>query len=300
MTTLTRSDPISGDAIDPSQAQLARPMPMRKQLREAYGFDDVSIVPGALTINPDLTDVRTVIAGLTLEIPILAAAMDAVVDPSFAIDVGQHGGLGVLNLEGLQCRFDNPTEILEEVAASDTEGATEILQRAYTTPIRAELVGRRVQEIKASGVAAAVSVTPPNAKWLAPIVRDADADVFVVQSTVTTARHMSRSERGLVLHELIRSIGIPTIVGNTVGFQASIELMEEGIAALLVGVGRARPARAARCWASACRRSPRRSSAPTRATSTSAAAGATSRSSPTAGSGPVATSASRSCRARTP
>ena len=237
MTTLTRSDPISGDAIEPSQAPLAPPMPMRKQLREAYGFDDVAIVPGALTINPDLTDVRTEIAGLTLDIPILAAAMDAVVDPSFAIDVGQHGGLGVLNLEGLQCRFDNPTEILEEVAASDTEGATEILQRAYTTPIRAELVGRRVQEIKAGGVAAAVSVTPPNAKWLAPIVRDADADVFVVQSTVTTARHMSRSERGLVLHELIRNIGIPTIVGNTVGFQASIELMEEGIAALLVGVG---------------------------------------------------------------
>ena len=237
MTTLTRTEPISGDAIEPSPAPLAPPMPMRKQLREAYGFDDVAIVPGALTINPDLTDVRTEIAGLTLEIPILAAAMDAVVDPSFAIDVGQHGGLGVLNLEGLQCRFENPTEILAEVAASDTEGATEILQRAYTTPIRAELVGRRVQEIKAGGVAAAVSVTPPNAKWLAPIVRDADADVFVVQSTVTTARHMSRSERGLVLHELIRSIGIPTIVGNTVGFEASIELMDEGIAALLVGVG---------------------------------------------------------------
>ena len=237
MTTLTRTEPISGDAIEASPAPLAPPMPMRKQLREAYGFDDVAIVPGALTINPDLTDVRTEIAGLTLDIPILAAAMDAVVDPSFAIDVGQHGGLGVLNLEGLQCRFENPTEILAEVAASDTEGATEILQRAYTTPIRAELVGRRVQEIKAGGVAAAVSVTPPNAKWLAPIVRDADADVFVVQSTVTTARHMSRSERGLVLHELIRSIGIPTIVGNTVGFEASIELMEEGIAALLVGVG---------------------------------------------------------------
>ncbi len=237
MTTLTRTEPISGDAIEPSPAPLAPPMPMRKQLREAYGFDDVAIVPGALTINPDLTDVRTEIAGLTLEIPILAAAMDAVVDPSFAIDVGQHGGLGVLNLEGLQCRFENPTEILAEVAASDTEGATEILQRAYTTPIRAELVGRRVEEIKAGGVAAAVSVTPPNAKWLAPIVRDADADVFVVQSTVTTARHMSRSERGLVLHELIRNIGIPTIVGNTVGFEASIELMDEGIAALLVGVG---------------------------------------------------------------
>ena len=214
---------------------------------------------------------------------------------------GSTAGLGVLNLEGLQCRFDNPTEILEEVAASDTEGATEILQRAYTTPIRAELVGRRVQEIKAGGVAAAVSVTPPNAKWLAPIVRDADADVFVVQSTVTTARHMSRSERGLVLHELIRNIGIPTIVGNTVGFQASIELMEEGIAALLVGVGPGAACTSREVLGIGvpqvsatieCAYAARRVLSPHR--------NATSRSSPTAGSGPVATSASRSCRARTP
>ena len=235
MTTLTRNEPLSSDRSE-SAAMASRPT-LRKQLREAYGFDDVAIVPGALTINSELTNVQAEIAGLLLEIPILAAAMDAVVDPTFAIDVGQHGGLGVLNLEGLQCRFDNPEEVLEEVAASDTEGATEILQRAYTTPIRDELVGQRVAEIKAGGVAAAVSVTPPNAKNLAGVVRAAEADVFVVQSTVTTARHMSRSERGLVLHELIKEIGIPTIVGNTVGFEASIELMEEGIAALLVGVG---------------------------------------------------------------
>ena len=235
MTTLTRAEAIS--AAPAASPPLPGPPPFRKELREAYGFDDVAIVPGALTINPELTDVQTEIAGQTLEIPILAAAMDAVVDPQFAVDVGQHGGLAVLNLEGLQCRFDNPAEVLEEVAASDTEGATEILQRAYTAPIRAELVGRRVSEIKAGGGAAAVSVTPPNAKRLTPIVHEAQADVFVVQSTVTTARHRSRSERGLVLHELIDQIGIPTVVGNTVGFDASIELMEEGVAALLVGVG---------------------------------------------------------------
>ncbi len=235
MTTLTRAESISSERSE--AAPPSAPLPMRKQLREAHGFDDVAIVPGALTINPELTDVRTAIAGQTLEIPILAAAMDAVVDPQFAIDVGQRGGLAVLNLEGLQCRFDNPDEVLAEVASSDTEGATEILQRAYTAPIRDELIGRRISEIKAGGVAAAVSVTPPNAKQLARTVHEAEADVFVVQSTVTTARHLSRSERGLVLHELIGQIEIPTIVGNTVGFEASLELMEEGIAALLVGVG---------------------------------------------------------------
>ena len=235
MTTLTRAESISSERSE--AAPPSAPLPMRKQLREAHGFDDVAIVPGALTINPELTDVRTAVAGQTLEIPILAAAMDAVVDPQFAIDVGQRGGLAVLNLEGLQCRFDNPDEVLAEVASSDTEGATEILQRAYTAPIRDELIGRRISEIKAGGVAAAVSVTPPNAKQLARTVHEAEADVFVVQSTVTTARHLSRSERGLVLHELIGQIEIPTIVGNTVGFEASLELMEEGIAALLVGVG---------------------------------------------------------------
>lgn len=241
MTTLTHHEPLTpGQELVQGAYESGLPpmmQPRRKSLQEAYGFDDVAIVPGVLTINPELTDVSTELAGRRLDIPILAAAMDAVVDPNFAIEVGRRGGLGVLNLEGLQCRFDDPVAVLEEVAASDTETATEILQRAYTTPIQEELVGRRVQEIKDGGAPAAVSVTPPNAKRLAPVVKDAEADVFVVQSTVTTARHYSRSERGLILRDLIREIEIPTLVGNTVGFEASIELMEEGIAGLLVGVG---------------------------------------------------------------
>ncbi len=241
MTTLTHHEPLTpGQELVQGAYESGLPpmgQPRRKTLQEAYGFDDVAIVPGALTINPELTDVSTELAGQRLEIPILAAAMDAVVDPNFAIEVGRRGGMAVLNLEGLQCRFEDPVEVLEEVAASDTETATEILQRAYTTPIREELVGRRVQEIKDGGALAAVSVTPPNAKRLAPVVKEADADVFVVQSTVTTARHYSRSQRGLILRELIAEVGIPTLVGNTVGFEASLELMDEGIAGLLVGVG---------------------------------------------------------------
>ena len=235
MTTLTTPEPALTE-LPPGLPRFGA-SPARKSLREAYGFDDVAIVPGSLTINPELTDVAAEIAGRHLRIPILAAAMDAVVDPAFAIQVAARGGLAVLNLEGLQCRFDDPAEVLQEVAESDTDSATAILQKAYETPIRDELVGRRVAEIKAAGAAAAVSVTPPAAKRLAPAVRDAEADVFVVQSTVTTARHHSRSKTGLILRDLIADIGIPTIVGNTVDFDASIELMEEGIAGLLVGVG---------------------------------------------------------------
>ena len=241
MTTLTTPEPAIAELPAPADLPSGLPQfgasPARKALREAYGFDDVAIVPGSLTINPELTDVATEIAGRRLDVPILAAAMDAVVDPAFAIQVGSRGGLAVLNLEGLQCRFDDPDEVLQEVAESDTESSTAILQKAYETPIRDELVGRRVAESKDGGVAAAVSVTPPNAKRLAPAVRDAGADVFVVQSTVTTARHLSRSKTGLILRDLIANLDIPTLVGNTVDFDASIELMEEGIAGLLVGVG---------------------------------------------------------------
>ena len=209
----------------------------RKELRHAYGYDDVAIVPGEITINPEIVDISTTIAGVDLEVPILASAMDAVVDPHFAVELGRRGGLAVLNLEGLQCRFDDPDEILARVAASDREGATAILQEAYTTPIQPELVTTRIRQIKDGGVRAAVSVTPPNTKKLAHVVQEAGADILVVQSTVTTARHESRSLTGLVLHDLVAQMEIPVLVGNTVGYQATLELMQEGIAGLLVGVG---------------------------------------------------------------
>ena len=209
----------------------------RKQLRQAYGYDDVAIVPGEITVNPELVDISTTIAGVRLDVPILASAMDAVVDPHFAIELGRRGGLAVLNLEGLQCRFEDPDDVLARVAASDQEGATAILQEAYTTPIRPELVAARIQQIVDGGVPAAVSVTPPNTKRLAPVIREAGADILVVQSTVTTARHESRSLKGLILRDLVAELGIPVLVGNTVGYRAALELMDEGIAGLLVGVG---------------------------------------------------------------
>ena len=213
-------------------------IPQAKQMRRAYGFDEVAIVPGDATINPAMTEVSFRIGQLELELPIMAAAMDAVVDPKFAARFSKMGGLAVLNLEGVQTRYDNPDDVLEEIAAAASAEATTLLQKAYATPIKEELIGQRIQEIKAAGGVCAVSATPANTKKFAPLAREAGTDVFVVQSTVTSARHISYSEKGLVLSELVKNIApTPVIVGNTVSFGGCKELMETGIAAVQVGVG---------------------------------------------------------------
>lgn len=213
------------------------PLPTFKQLKRAYGFDEVAIVPGDLTINPELVELGLDIGPHQFSIPFLASAMDAVVDPNFAIEMHQAGGLAVLNLEGVWTRYDDPWSILQEVASVNREEATAILQRAYQLPIRDDLVARRIHEIKAGGAVAAVSLTPMNTKRNAALIQDAGADLLVVQSTVTTARHESNSIEGLRFDRLLDDIHIPVIVGNTVGFQATLELMRTGVAAILVGVG---------------------------------------------------------------
>lgn len=208
-----------------------------KELRPAYGFDEVAIVPGNITVNPDLTDVHFSIGPYTFEHPVLTAALDAVVNPRFAIEAAKRGGLAVMNLEGLQCRHDDAEAAIQEVVNSTQEESAAVIQRLTAAPIKEELIGRRVREIKDGGAICAVSCTPANTKKLAPIAVDAGADIFVVQSTVTTARHISRSVRGLVLEELVENLGVPVIVGNTVGYTATKEIMETGVAAVLVGVG---------------------------------------------------------------
>jgi len=212
-------------------------IPQFKQLRRTYGFDEVAIVPGDVTINPDQTNVDFKVEDFTFSVPIIASAMDAVTDVNFAILLSQVGGLAVLNLEGVQTRYDNPQEILAEIAqASDTE-VTPLLQKVYSQPIREELIGERIQAIKQSGAICAVSVTPANTKRLAPIATEAKADILVVQSTVTTARHISKSYRGLIFSELCKSVSIPIVVGNCVSYSACLELMRAGISGVLVGVG---------------------------------------------------------------
>jgi IMP dehydrogenase len=207
------------------------------RLRPAYGFDDVALVPGALTIDPDDIDISWGVGHHRFRLPVLASAMDGVVDPRFAVALGHLGGLAVLNLEGLQTRYDDPDEPLAAIAAAAPERATELLQELYRPPVRPDLVRRRVEQIKAGGVVAAVSATPANAVEFGRIAVDAGVDIFVVQSTVTSAQHRTRAASSLSLRDLCRWLPVPVIVGNCVAYSAAVELMETGIAALLVGVG---------------------------------------------------------------
>ena len=211
--------------------------PLFKQLRTAYGFDEVAIAPGAVTVNPDMTNPELCIAGHTLQVPILASAMDAVVSPATAVLMDQVGGLGVLNLEGLYTRYEDPYSVLEEVLSASQQEVTGLLQQVYAQPVQDHLVGERVQAIRGAGAFCAVSVTPQNTKRLAPVAVEGGADVLLVQSTVTTARHVSRSYRGLDFAELRQQLSIPVLVGNCVGYSVALELMETGIDGVLVGVG---------------------------------------------------------------
>ena len=212
-------------------------VPRFKELRRAYGFDEVAIVPGDVTVNPDQTIIDFTIADYTFPIPFLASSLDAVVSPHFAICLGQMGGLGVLNLEGIYTRYDDPASVIQHIIEAPQEEATPLLQKVYSAPIREDLVGQRIQEIKEGGVTCAVSLTPANTKRLAPIAVEAGADILFIQSTVTTARHISKSEQGLVLADVCQQVRIPVVVGNCVSYGATLELMDTGVDGVLVGVG---------------------------------------------------------------
>ncbi len=208
-----------------------------KELKPAYGFDDVAIAPGDITINPEIADLTTNFDGIKLEIPFLASAMDAVVDPKFAVEMTKAGGLAVMNMDGLHTRYEDTAPLYEEIAAAPREEATAIMQRIYAEPQKPELVATRVEEIKRGGGTAAVSFVPQNAKRMAPLAVEAGADMIVVQATVVTARHSSKSLKGLIFSDLIKDIDVPILVGNTVSYEVTKELMQQGIHGVLVGVG---------------------------------------------------------------
>jgi len=213
-------------------------VPKFKDMERAYGFDEVALVPGNITINPDQTNIELTIGNFTFSIPILAAAMDAVVDPNFAILLHKLGGLAVLNLDGVQTRYEKPNEVLAEITQASANEVTSLLQKIYSQPIKEKLIGERIQTIKQAGATCAVSVIPATTKRLAPIAKEAGADILVVQSTVTTARHISKSYRGLIFSELCQTVApMPVIVGNCVTYSTSLELMKTGIDGILVGVG---------------------------------------------------------------
>jgi IMP dehydrogenase len=211
--------------------------PTFKQLKPAYGFDDVAIVPGDVTINPDQTSVDFQVGDFTFTFPIVASAMDGVVDAGMVIRMGKFGGLAVLNLDGIQARYENPDEVLDKVAAASKDEVTTLFQKIYSEPIKEDIVARRVEEIKKAGVTCAISLIPANTKRLAPVVQEAGCDILVVQSTVTSARHISKSYRGLIFSEMVKQVKMPVMVGNCVSYTACLELMEQGIAGVFVGVG---------------------------------------------------------------
>ena len=213
------------------------PRPKFKEIERAYGFDEVTLVPGDTTINPDQTNIEFLVGNHTFSIPILASAMDAIVDPAFAIRFHMLGGLAVLNLEGIQTRYENPDEVFSQIARAPETEVTSLLQRIYSEPIKEKLVSQHIGAIKQAGAICAVSVTPANTKRLAPIARDAGIDILVVQSTVTTARHISKSYRGLILPELCQQMSLPIIVGNCCSYSAALDLMRTGVDGILVGVG---------------------------------------------------------------
>ena len=211
--------------------------PLFRELRRAYGFDEVAIVPGEVTINPEMANTNFAIGEHALDIPIIASAMDAVVSPSFVTLMHKARGLGVLNLEGIYTRYEDPYSILETITSAPQEEATALLQQIYSEPVKEELIGDCISQIKKSGAVCAASVTPQNTKRFSPTAVEAGTDIIVVQSTVTTARHESHSYRGLVFSELRQMLKVPVLVGNCVGYNASLELMETGIDGILVGVG---------------------------------------------------------------
>jgi IMP dehydrogenase len=211
--------------------------PKFRELRRSYGFDEVAIVPGDITVNPEQADISLEIEGVKLEMPVLASAMDGVTDVKTAITMSQLGGLGVIHLEGVQTRYDNPEEVLLEISRAPADKVTALLQKVYSTPLKENLIGERVQAIKKAGATCAASVTPANTKRFAPLIAEAGADVLVVASTVTTARHSSKSYEGLIFTKLRKLVSIPVVVGNCVSYSACKELMETGISAVLVGVG---------------------------------------------------------------
>jgi IMP dehydrogenase len=206
-------------------------------IRPTYGFEDVSLAPGTSTIEPADVDLAQRFCGIDLAIPVLASAMDAVVDPGFAGTLAALGGLAVLNLEGVQTRYDDPAEVLARIAAVPDADVHDVLAAAYATPIREDLVARRIEELHAAGSRAAVAATPAAARRWGPFCAEHGADVFLVQSQVRSARHLATGYEPLSLAEFTRFMPIPVAVGNTTSAEAAFELMEQGAAAVFVGVG---------------------------------------------------------------
>jgi IMP dehydrogenase len=234
-----------GDVIDRSELPgTSTPAATRRafrskvdSIRPTYGFEDVSLAPGTDTIEPADVDLAQSFCGIDLAIPILASAMDAVVDARMAGELARLGGLAILNLEGVQARYDDPDEVLERIAAAPDDEVHDLLAEAYQQPIREELIAARIEAIHDAGSKAAVAATPGAARRFGPFAAEHGADLFLVQSQVSSARHIATEYDPLSLAEFTRYMPIPVAVGNTTNADAAFALMEQGAAAVFVGVG---------------------------------------------------------------
>ena len=205
--------------------------------RRCYGFDEIALVPGDVTLNPNEVNTTWRVGKNKFKVPIIAAAMDGVVDVKFAIEFGKMGGFAVLNLEGVQTRYDNPNQVLDKIAKATPQKATELVQSLYTKPIKEKLIIKRIKEIKKAGVPAVVSAIPQRAVKFGKIAQDAGCDIFIVQSTVTTVKHLTSEYEVLDFKKFCKSMKIPVIVGNTCSYKTSLDLMKAGVDGLLVGIG---------------------------------------------------------------
>lgn len=210
---------------------------IEKRARRCYGFNEISLVPGKQTRNPNEVDISFKFAGLNFRVPILAAAMDGVADVRFAVEMSRLGGLAILNLDGIQTRYSHPGKVFIEIAKASPQKATRLIQSIYAKPIKENLIAKRVSEIKKKKAIAAVSCIPLHAKRFNAIAAGAGADIFVVQATVTSAHHISREYKSLDLFKFTKQSKIPVIIGNCVTYDTSLELMKTGTAGLLIGIG---------------------------------------------------------------
>ena len=208
-----------------------------RKARRAYGFDEIALVPGDVTLNPDEVDISLKIDNKTFPIPFLASAMDGVVDPKFAVAMGKLGGIAVLNLEGIYTRYEDYKSILADIAKATPEKATQLVQKLYVEPIKEKLIAKRIEQIKKAKVPCVVSSIPQRTEKFGKIAQEAGADIFIVQSTVTTVHHVSNAYRVVDFQKCCKEMKIPVILGNCVTYKVALELMETGCAGLLVGIG---------------------------------------------------------------
>ena len=209
-----------------------------KTVRRAYGIDEIALVPGGRTVDPQVTDTSWSLGGIQRNIPIIASAMDGVVDVGMAVELSRLGALGVLNLEGVQTRYSDPNPVLDRIASVGKDSFVPLMQELYSQPVQEELIRRRIQEIKQAGGIAAVSGTPIAALKYRSTIADAGADLFFVQATVVSTEHVGpEGQESLNLELLCREMGVPVVIGNCVTYDVALQLMRAGAAGVLVGIG---------------------------------------------------------------